>query len=59
MADGEWVSAPMGEFKKDPELELIYKDGQPSYFQERVTEIQKVKDGDQPKGVFSWFYFWL
>ncbi|ETI29379.1 hypothetical protein G647_01832 [Cladophialophora carrionii CBS 160.54] len=36
MADGEWVSAPMGEFKKDPKMKLVYEDGRPSYFQETV-----------------------
>lgn len=34
MADGEWVSAPMGEFAKDPKMKLVYEDGRPSYFQE-------------------------
>ncbi|KAL9134767.1 MAG: hypothetical protein Q9175_004047 [Cornicularia normoerica] len=35
MADGEWISATMGDFKKDPRLEIIYEDGRPSYFQEK------------------------
>jgi hypothetical protein len=34
MADGEWVSAPMGEFQKDPKMEIVYEDGRPSYFRE-------------------------
>ncbi|RMZ77957.1 hypothetical protein DV738_g4111, partial [Chaetothyriales sp. CBS 135597] len=32
---GEWISAPMGDFKSDPRLELIYEDGRPSYFKEK------------------------
>jgi hypothetical protein len=34
MADGEWVSAPMGEFQKDPTMEIVYEYGRPSYFRE-------------------------
>jgi hypothetical protein len=34
MADGEWVSAPMGEFQKDPKMEIVYEYGRPSYFRE-------------------------
>jgi len=41
MADGGWLSAPMGEFKKDPKLEVIYEDGKPSYFKERVIEVKQ------------------
>jgi hypothetical protein len=36
LADGEWVSAPMGEFQADSRLELVYEDGRPSYFKERL-----------------------
>ena len=36
MADGEWTSAPMGDFEKDPVLEIVYENGRPSYFQERA-----------------------
>lgn len=35
LANGEWVSAPMGEFQADPRLELLYEDGRPSHFKER------------------------
>lgn len=35
LADGEWVSAPMGDFQKDPRLELVYENGRPSYFKEK------------------------
>ncbi|TDZ36449.1 Spore wall maturation protein DIT1 [Colletotrichum trifolii] len=34
MADGEWTSAPMGDFKNDSRLVVIEQDGRPSYFQE-------------------------
>ncbi|OLN87994.1 Spore wall maturation protein DIT1-like protein 1 [Colletotrichum chlorophyti] len=40
MADGEWTSAPMGDFKKEPRMELVYEDGRPSHFQERKRELQ-------------------
>lgn len=58
MADGEWLSAPMGEFKKDPRLEIVYLDGRPSYFKEKMTECHKPINGEQLKGVFSWLYSW-
>ncbi|KAF7556944.1 hypothetical protein G7Z17_g989 [Cylindrodendrum hubeiense] len=38
LADGEWISAPMGEFDKDDRLELVYADGRPSYFKEKLRE---------------------
>lgn len=38
LADGEWISAPMGEFQKDPRLELICEHGRPSYFKEKVLD---------------------
>ncbi|KAI4649945.1 putative NRPS-like protein biosynthetic cluster [Alternaria triticimaculans] len=43
LADGEWVSAPKGEFEKDQRLELIYENGRPSYFKER-----KLQRADMP-----------
>ena len=36
MADGEWISSTMSEFQKDPKLEVVYEDGRPSYFRERI-----------------------
>src|SRR5256885_1176667 len=36
LLDGQWVSAPMGEFQKDSRLEVVYEDGRPSYFKERL-----------------------
>jgi hypothetical protein len=38
MADGEWISAPMGDFKADPLLEIVHEDGRPSYFREVVRK---------------------
>ncbi|KIW62366.1 hypothetical protein PV04_10546 [Phialophora macrospora] len=38
MADGEWISAPMGEFKKDPRMKLVYENGRPSYFEETTGD---------------------
>ncbi|KAK8015442.1 hypothetical protein PG990_008738 [Apiospora arundinis] len=35
MADGEWVSAPMGDFKENPRMELVETDGRPSHFREQ------------------------
>ncbi|KAI1185029.1 transferase family protein [Nemania serpens] len=34
LADGEWISAPVGEFSKNPRLELVHTNGVPSYFKE-------------------------
>ena len=36
MADGEWISSTMSDFQKNPKLEVVYEDGRPSYFRERV-----------------------
>lgn len=33
-ATGEWTSAPKGEYLKDPNMQIIYENGRPSYFQE-------------------------
>lgn len=41
LADGEWVSAPMGDFEKDPRLEVVYEDGRPSYFKEKPREANE------------------
>lgn len=43
LEDGEWVSAPMSELKKDARLELIYEDSRPSFFKERDQEIHAPK----------------
>ena len=47
MADGEWISATMGDFKKDPTLEIVYEDGRPSYFQEKTCELHEPIDGEK------------
>ena len=39
MADGEWVSAPMGEFQNDPRMEVVYENGRPSYFRETTIGL--------------------
>lgn len=38
MADGEWISAPMGDFQKDPRFEVVHENGRPSYFFETSNE---------------------
>ncbi|EED16026.1 transferase family protein [Talaromyces stipitatus ATCC 10500] len=35
LADGMWVSAPMGEFSQDDRLELVYENSRPSHFREK------------------------
>ncbi|KAG5788460.1 hypothetical protein H9Q69_012483 [Fusarium xylarioides] len=35
MANGEWLSAPMGDFQDDPRFDVVYEDGRPSYFREK------------------------
>ncbi|KAE8840893.1 hypothetical protein PTNB85_04292 [Pyrenophora teres f. teres] len=41
LADGQWVSAPMGEFQRDPRLEVVYEEGRPSYFKEKLDNEGK------------------
>ncbi|EGX88288.1 transferase family protein [Cordyceps militaris CM01] len=36
LADGEWISAPMGEFQKDDRLEVVFENGRPSHFREKA-----------------------
>lgn len=38
MRDGVWMSAPKGDFEKDPSMEVVYEDGRPSYFRQRDPE---------------------
>ncbi|OAA59700.1 Pyoverdine biosynthesis [Niveomyces insectorum RCEF 264] len=47
MADGEWLSAPMGDFKEDPMLEVVYEDGRPSYFQEKTRKRPYLADTEK------------
>ncbi|ORY16214.1 Pyoverdine/dityrosine biosynthesis protein-domain-containing protein [Clohesyomyces aquaticus] len=52
MADGVWMSAPMGEYKKNPRMETVYEDGRPSYFREKtdaVVEEITVEKSSEPK----------
>lgn len=47
MADGEWISAAMGDLKKDPSLEIIYEHDRPSYFQQKRCELHGPIDGEK------------
>ncbi|KAF2420724.1 P-loop containing nucleoside triphosphate hydrolase protein [Tothia fuscella] len=38
MADGEWMSAPMGDFKENPRMKVMEENGRPSYFKEMTEE---------------------
>jgi len=38
LADGEWISAPMGDFQKDPRFEVVHENGRPSYFVETTAQ---------------------
>ena len=44
LMDGEWISGTMSDFKKDPRLEIVYENDRPSYFQEKVYELDKSND---------------
>ncbi|RYN27493.1 hypothetical protein AA0114_g12556 [Alternaria tenuissima] len=43
LTNGDWVSAPAGEFRKDSRLELIHENGRPSHFKE-----QRLQGSDMP-----------
>ncbi|KAL8992956.1 MAG: hypothetical protein Q9188_007456, partial [Gyalolechia gomerana] len=45
--DGEWISATMGDFKKDPTLEIVYEDGRPSYFRKKKCELDEPISGER------------
>lgn len=47
MADGEWLSAPMIDFQKDPRLDIICEDGRPSYFQARESGTVQQHDTEK------------
>ncbi|KAH8748816.1 Pyoverdine/dityrosine biosynthesis protein-domain-containing protein [Hyaloscypha sp. PMI_1271] len=52
MADGEWVSAPMGEFQKDPKMKIVYEDSRPCYFQETTGDVSSDQNSaNQPAAV--------
>ena len=38
------MSAPMGDFKKDPKFEVVYENGRPSYFREKPVELKSDTD---------------
>ncbi|RYP70480.1 hypothetical protein DL771_005417 [Monosporascus sp. 5C6A] len=44
--DGSLTSGPKGEFEKDPNLELVYEDGRPSYFREKTAAAAKAASAD-------------
>lgn len=44
MADGEWMSAQMADFQKDPDLEIVYEDGRPSYFKHKSIQLDEPVD---------------
>ncbi|KAF2464540.1 uncharacterized protein BDR25DRAFT_271517 [Lindgomyces ingoldianus] len=46
MADGEWMSAPMGDFKENPRMKIVDENGRPSYFRE-MTEEEFLEDRRQ------------
>ena len=48
MADGEWISATMSDFKKDTRLEIIHENGRPSYFREKVYKLSESDDDKKP-----------
>lgn len=37
----------MGDFKKDPRLEIVHENGRPSYFQEKTCELHEPIDGEK------------
>lgn len=52
LADGEWISAPKGDFETNPRMEVVYENGRPSYFREKpeplaeaVTTLVPATDG--------------
>ncbi|KAL8673292.1 MAG: hypothetical protein Q9168_002290 [Polycauliona sp. 1 TL-2023] len=47
MADGDWMSAPMGDFKDDPKFEIVYDDGRPSHFKESAPVLSMANDDSQ------------
>ena len=48
MADGEWLSAPTADLKKDDRLEIVYEDSRPSYFQEKASGLNEPTYGKNP-----------
>jgi hypothetical protein len=46
MANGDWMSAPMGDFKENPKMKIVEENGRPSYFRE-MTEEEFLEDRRQ------------
>lgn len=42
-ADGEWTSAPKGDFEEMPRMKVVEENGRPSYFRE-MTEEEFLED---------------
>ncbi|OAA53543.1 transferase family protein [Cordyceps fumosorosea ARSEF 2679] len=53
LADGEWISAPKGEFEKDARLEVVLENGRPSHFREKP----RAPDDATPRISESWTTF--
>ncbi|KAM0233020.1 hypothetical protein ACHAPO_007486 [Fusarium lateritium] len=52
MANGEWTSAPMGEYLKNPNMKVVHENGRPSYFQETTNETSTEEvSAAQPVGM--------
>ena len=53
MADGEWISATMSDFKKNPRLEVIYENDRPSFFREKAYELHKCSDDKKSTSILQ------
>lgn len=38
LTNGEWISAPMGDFRENPRMKIVEENGRPSYFKEMTEE---------------------
>ena len=45
------MSAAMGDFKKDPTLEIVCEDGRPSYFQEKKCELHNTTHSEHSAAI--------
>ncbi|KAM7195495.1 acetyl-CoA synthetase-like protein [Rhypophila sp. PSN 637] len=50
LASGEWISAPLGDFKTNPRMEVVYENGRPSYFRERPEPLPETAATSVPAG---------
>ncbi|KAF2171433.1 hypothetical protein M409DRAFT_63711 [Zasmidium cellare ATCC 36951] len=53
MPDGEWLSAPKGDFEKDDRLEVVYENGVPSFFREKEVKTAATVVTTQEAGEVS------